>query len=292
MQSASVAPARLKPWIKRSAITLCFLGVAWIATTLIVRFEIEKHVLTTKPNGPETPAKFGTPFVHAAIPSDARQLDASMVIAPSTCANSPVLLIYHGMGETISDWAKAQQFLYTQCISSIVFDPTGAGDSPRPARLAFTMGDSIAAYQFTTKHFAGRPVFLLGHSLGNAFLLDAAPHLSPAPAGIIEANGFASVRSIAGRGKSAAFHLFLDIMPSWWDNVQAVQRVHVPLMVIASDGDYAIPIDNGRAIFAAAPQPKRFVQLHGFGHNAMYKNPTLDWWAEPLAFLRGAQFAP
>jgi len=289
MQSDTAAPARRNAWTKIIVSTLLILGIAWLTSALIVRHEIEKHVLTTKPNGPETPAKYGAPFVHASIPSGPRQLDASIVIAPSTCVSSAVLLIYHGMGETLSDWSRAQQFLYTQCVSSVVFDPTGAGDSPRPARIAFTMQDSIAAYQFTTQRFPGKPIFLLGHSLGNAFVLDAAPHLSPAPAGIIEANGFASIRSIAGRGKSAAFHLFLDIMPLWWDNVQAVQQVHVPILVIASDGDHAIPIDNGRAIFAAAPQPKRFVQLHGFAHNALYKNPSLDWWAAPLAFVFNAR---
>ena len=292
MKSGMTAPTRRNAWTKIIVITLLVLGLAWLTSALIVRYEIEKHVLTTKPNGPETPAKYGAPFVHTSIPSGPRQLDASIVIAPTTCTSSPVLLIYHGLGETLSDWSRAQQFLYTQCVSSVVFDPTGAGNSPRPARLTFTIPDSIAAYQFTTQRFPGKPIFLLGHSLGNAFVLAAAPQLSPAPAGIIEANGFASIRSVAGRGKSAAFHLFLDVMPRWWDNVQAVQQIHVPIMVIASDGDHAIPIDNGQAIFAAAPQPKRFVQLHGFGHNALYKNPSLDWWAEPLAFLRNAHLAP
>jgi alpha-beta hydrolase superfamily lysophospholipase len=251
-----------------------------------MRHQIELHVLTTGPNGPDTPATFGAPFDHTSIPRGPRQLDASVVTAPTSCTNAPILLIYHGMGETLSDWARAQQFLYTQCVSSVVFDPTGAGNSPRPARIRFTLQDAVAAYQFTTKLFAGRPVYVLGHSLGNAFLLAAVPHFSPSPAGVIEANGFSALRSVAGHGKSTAFRLFLAVMPTWWDNVSAVKHVHVPLLVLASDGDRVMPVENGLAIFAAADQPRHFVLLHGFGHNALYQHPALDWWAQPLAFLR------
>ncbi len=282
----STGSAAGKRWGKACAGALLILGMVWCGAALTMRHEIEEHVLTTGPNGPETPATFGAPFEHESIPSGPRQLDSSVVTAPSSCADSPILLIFHGMGETLSDWAKAQQFLYTQCVSSVVFDPTGAGNSSRPARIGSTMEDALAAYQFTTEHFAGRRIYVLGHSLGNAFLLAAVPHFSPSPAGVIEANGFSSLRSVAGHGKSAAFQLFLNIMPVWWNNVKAVQDVHVPLLVVVSDGDHVMPIDNGRAIFAAANSPKRLVLLHGFGHNALYQNPTANWWAQPLAFLQ------
>jgi hypothetical protein len=57
------------------------------------------------------------------------------------------------MQETISDWPKAQEFLYRHCVSSVVFDPSGSGDSPRPAKIEFFRQDSVAAYDFTVTQF-------------------------------------------------------------------------------------------------------------------------------------------
>src|SRR5580704_17726340 len=87
----------------------------------------EKEFLATAPNGHETPARLGIPFDRLKIASGDRQLDGFLVRAPSTCQPQTAVLIFHGVGETISQWVKAQQFLYEHCTSSIVFDYSGHG---------------------------------------------------------------------------------------------------------------------------------------------------------------------
>src|ERR1700761_8483700 len=70
----------------------------------MARHFMETRALTTGPNGPQTPADAGAPFERVAIPSGPRRLDSYVVTAPATCSSAPVILIYHGVQETISLW--------------------------------------------------------------------------------------------------------------------------------------------------------------------------------------------
>jgi len=54
---------------------------------------------------------------------------------------------------------------------------------------------------------------------------------------------------------------------------------------IHSDTDAVNPVSGAREIFAAAQQPKKLVILHGYEHNAVYSNPTEEWWGAVLAFM-------
>jgi len=224
-------------------------GVPFGASRL-ARHLMETRALTTGPNGPETPASVGVPFERAAISSGSRRLDSYVVTANGACENPPVVVIYHGVQETISEWVKAQRFLYDHCVSSVVFDCTGSGNSSRPARFEALGEDAIAVYEFTSSHFAGKRVYVLGHSMGNAPMLEAVPHFSSLPAGVIVANAFASLRSIAGTRKNSLYRVLAYTMPDWWDNVKSVQQIQVPLLVVHSDTDRVNPVDEGRRIFA------------------------------------------
>lgn len=261
------------------------LGLLFGAGRLAARHLMEKLALTTGPNGPETPAAFGVPFERIEIPSGPRRLDSYVVMASSSCTDAPVLLIYHGVQETISDWVKAQKFLYDHCISSVIFDPTGSGNSSRPARIEAIGEDSIAAYVFTIRRFPGRRVYVLGHSMGNGPMLEAVPHFSSPPAGVIVANAFASLHSQGAIQRHLLYRLLAYTIPDWWDNVNAVQKIHVPLLVIHSDTDHVNPVSGGRSIYAAAQQPKTLTILHGYNHNALYQQPSETWWSSVLAFV-------
>ena len=294
---STARPSHKRRWIAVSISTLLLvLFLGWEGFSHKVLEVVEKQTLTTGPNGPQTPATFGTPYKHVSIWSDRREpqvtarvwkLDANLVTAPASCGpDAPAVLLFHGAGETISDWANAQHYLYIHCVSSLVFDPTGSGNSPRPANIDDINADAQHAYTYFAQRFAGHRLYVLAHSLGNAFMLPAAAQFNPAPLGLIEANGFASLHSIAGEGKSRPYRMLIDTTPDWLDNVKAVRNIHTPILVIVSDTDNRVPMHNGLSIFAAAPEPKQLVTLHGFGHNDLYKNPTDAWWSAALAFMK------
>ena len=245
---------------------------------------LAKRILTTGPNGPETPASVGVPYERVAIPSGARSLDSYLVTAPANCADPPVLVIYHGVQETISLWVRAQQYLYAHCMTSLVFDYTGSGDSSRPASLRAVNEDGVAAYAFARSRFPENRVYVFGHSMGNGIMLDAIAHFSSRPTGVIVANAFASLRAFAGRA-GWVYGILARLIPDWWDNVKSVAAVHTPLLVVASDADRVNPAADGEKIFAAALEPKKFVLLHGFKHNAPYQTADAAWWGATLEFV-------
>lgn len=254
---------------------------------------METLALTSGPNGQETPASEGVPFERRLIPSGSRRLDSYVVTAESGCLDPPVLLIYHGVRETISEWVKAQRFLYNHCVSSVIYDPTGSGNSSRPARFEYVAEDAIAAYDFTATHFPGRHLYLLGHSMGNGPMLEAVPHLSPQPAGVIVASAFASLRSQPRTQGNLLYRVLAYTIPDWWNNVKAVAAIHVPILIVHSDVDRVNPTAGGLQIFAAANQPKTLALLHGYKHNALYQEPVEEWWSPTLAFVRApSRFPP
>jgi uncharacterized protein len=246
----------------------------------------EKEFLATAPNGPETPASLGIPFDRLKIASGDRQLDGFLVRAPSTCQPQTAVLIFHGVGETISQWVKAQQFLYEHCTSSIVFDYSGHGDSTKPGTFRNLREDAVAAYGAFAVQFVGygrRCVF--GFSMGNGPMLESIANFRPQPSCVIVAAAFSSLRDAGARRGSPKFVLYL--IPDIWDNVEAVSRNHAPLLVVHSDTDRVNPVSMSQRIFDAAPEPKEMVVLHGFQHNAPYMNPIEEWWKPVLRFMKG-----
>jgi hypothetical protein len=55
----------------------------------------------------ETPASIGVSFERTAIHSGSRHLDGYLVIA-TACHDAPILLVYHGVQETISQWLSGR----------------------------------------------------------------------------------------------------------------------------------------------------------------------------------------
>jgi len=277
-------------------------GVAVLLLLLIlaVRGPVVHHFegkfLTTGPNGPETPRTVGVPYERVAIPSSGRMLDAYLVKASPTCDPNVALLMFHGVQETISEWVKAQRFLYDHCVSSLVFDYSGHGDSSRPGSIANLNDDAVAAYSYFVSRFGSQTrLCVLGHSMGNAALLESLSSFQPAPSCVVVGSAFSSLRDMGAHGPHSLrgfLRVLLYIMPDDWDNVKNVAHNHVPLLVVHSDTDSVNPIEMGKQVFEAAPPPKRMVVLHGFKHNALYQRPDEAWWTPVLNFVKGEPTKP
>jgi alpha-beta hydrolase superfamily lysophospholipase len=246
---------------------------------------LERAMISTGPNGPETPATVGLAYEHVKIPSGRRLLDAYLVEASSTCRSRAALLVFHGVGETISQWVNVQRVLHDRCISSLVFDYSGNGDSSPPGTVANLREDAIAAYgRFEAQFAASSRLCILGFSMGNAVLLDAYTEFHPAPECIIVGSAFSSAREGAAHAWGIP-RWMVHALPDQWDNVRAVSRSHSPLLVLHSDADQANPLWMGERIYQAAPQPKRLVILHGLPHNAAYRGPIEQWWEPAITFV-------
>jgi alpha-beta hydrolase superfamily lysophospholipase len=272
--------------VKRSTVLWLALGalILVVAGAAVGLNVYSAQLLATGPNGPETPASAGVPFERVSIPSHGRSLDGYLVRAPGDCKDPPAVLIYHGFNETISYWVQAQALLWRHCVSSLVFDPSGDGDSTRPAGVWTLTQDAPSAWAFARRHFAGPTrLYVMGHSLGDAVMLQAEPGLDPQPAGVIVADSFASLKDfLARRGTSP---LLVGLMPDLWDNVRAMQKVRAPLLMVQSDADTLTPMDGAERVYAAAHSPKHFAVVHGFKHNGSRRRTSETWWDPVLAIV-------
>ena len=271
---------------RNSAIAIAaFVALAFALYPLLFD-RLERAMISTGPNGPETPATVGLAYAHLKIPSGRRLLDAYLVEAAANCRPRSALLIFHGVGETVSQWVNVQRFLYDHCISSVVFDYSGNGDSSPPGTVRNLHQDAIAAYtQFHARFSATSRVCALGFSMGNAVLLDAYTEFHPSPSCMIVGGAFSSARD-------SAVHVWgipgwmAHLLPDQWNNLAAISRSHPPLLVVHSDTDRANPLWMGEHIYQAAPQPKRLVILHGLRHNAAYSGRIDQWWAPVVTFMQ------
>jgi fermentation-respiration switch protein FrsA (DUF1100 family) len=201
------------------------------------------------------------------------------------------MLIFHGVGETISQWVNVQRLLHDHCISSVVFDYSGSGDSSPPGTVTNLHEDAIGAYTLFQARFGGNSrLCVLGFSMGNAVLLDAYTEFHPAPAYLIIGSAFSSARAGAVHAWGIP-EWMAHALPDQWNNVAAISRSHPPLLVLHSDADQANPLWMGERIYQAAPQPKRLVILHDLGHNAAYRGAIEQWWAPAITFIEEGETA-
>jgi alpha-beta hydrolase superfamily lysophospholipase len=249
----------------------------------IVLHLAEPHFLKTGPNGPETPQTFGAPYDHVSIASDSRTLDGYVVRAPGECTTHSAVLIFHGVMETISEWGAAQAFLREHCVSSLVFDYTGHGNSSPGGTVRAVNRDALAAYRFFSAAFGSdERLCVLGHSMGNGPMLEELPAFMPAPSCVVVASPLSSLRDW---GVAHVSRLMAYMIPDVWNSVANIARSAVPVLIIQSRSDTVNPIEMGHRVFAAAHEPKRMIELDGFKHNAIYKTPSLEWWSPVLAFI-------
>ena len=281
------APARRvadwKTWLAGSvaALSLAFIGTRAIGFRLF-----ERGGLVTPPNGPETPATFGAPFTRLTVASGDRKLDAIAVEAAS--AGAPVLVLAHGTAEAVSFWADAQALWRAEGIASFVFDYSGFGSSTGRATAAHCEEDVVAAYAAARAYFGrDRRYVLVGYSLGTGPWLETLPSLEPQPAALALVAGYSSARAGAAaflKAPTWATH----IMPDVWNNVRAVARARVPVLVVHSDGDQLFPMAMAESVAVAAGPRARLVRLQGFAHPDGHRTPTEPYWRSVIDLVRGA----
>jgi hypothetical protein len=118
----------------------------------------------------------------------------------------------------------------------------------------------------------GKPIFLLGQSLGGALAIPLAAEWQqrnekPPLDGVILDGTFAGFRAIA-RDKLASFWLTWPLqaplswtIPNDYEGTDYIGRISpTPLLVIHSVRDSIIPFANGESLYQVAKQPKQFLQ--------------------------------
>lgn len=208
----------------------------------------------------------------------------------STTRPAAATVVYaHGNGGNVSycDWVGAQ--LAARGFDVLLFDYRGYGRSegdPEGERGLYA--DADAAYDFLTRERgvpSGR-VVLYGQSLGTAAVADVASRRECG--GLVLESGLSSAGDMAGAIMPWLPRFVRGLTKNKLDTVSKLPRVGCPVLVVHGDRDQLIPVEQGRKLFDAAPEPKRLKIIKGAGHNDL-SIVGGDKYIDALAeFIRGS----
>lgn len=182
----------------------------------------------------------------------------------SSAAPRRVLLFCHGNAGNISHRLDSLKIFHDLGLSVLLFDYRGFGRSQgKPSEVGtYLDADAVWEHLVTARGFAPGEIIVFGRSLGGA----VASHVAAGrdAAALILESTFTSLPDLG-----AKFFPYLPVRllaRHRYDNMEHLQRVRCPVLVVHSPQDELIPFTHGRALYAAAPEPKTFLEITG-GHN-------------------------
>ena len=195
--------------------------------------------------------------------------------------------------------------LVARDIAVLRFDFTGIGSSEGEfanTNFSSNVGDLMAAADYLRRNH-GPPSLLIGHSLGGAAVLAAAPHVpdatavvtigAPASAAHVAHTFAANLSDIVEKGTAEVtlagrtFTItkqFLDDLTGQ-NFLYELRRMRKALLVCHAPHDEYVRIENASAIFTAARHPKSFLSLDTADHllraraDGIYVADVIATWA-------------
>ncbi len=180
------------------------------------------------------------------------------------------LVWFHGNAGNISHRIDNIKRLHDKvAVNIFIFDYRGYGRSAGIASEEGTYLDGEAALDLVRKELAAEPgkTVLFGRSLGAAIAAEMANRY--AVQALILESPFISIPEMA-----RVVLPFLPIGPllqTRYDTRAKIQSVTVPVLVLHGDRDEVVPFAQGKKVFDAAPEPKKFFKIVGAGHNDTYE---------------------
>ena len=228
-----------------------------------------EHSLVFQPSRPivATPENLGLAYEDVFLTTnDGTQINGWFI--PSTGAKRTILW-FHGNAGNISHRVDNIRKLHDRIPAHIfIIDYRGYGRSHGSVSEDGTYEDARAALAYLESRPDVDPkgLIVFGRSLGAAVAVELA--MRQHPRALILESPFTSIKAMA-----KTILPFIPIGPFLgirYDNLEKIQNIRVPLLILHGDRDTVVPYDQGHELFTAAPEPKSFYTITGAGHNDTY----------------------
>lgn len=235
-----------------------------------------------------TPARMGMKYDALRIPvgsgADGGELDAWWV--PGEQADAPTLVYFHGNYRNIGNNLEHTQRLHNLGYNVLLADYRGYGKSSggKPSeRKVFE--DAETVWQYLIKQRGSQPgkTFIYGHSLGGAIAIDLAVH-HPEAAGLITESTFTSMQAMGE--KDYGFLPIGYLLNQRFTSLQKVPALKIPVLFIHGTWDKKVPVEMGKQLYAAAPEPRKLVLIEGGEHNNSAAIGWVEYRDAVTAFVR------
>ena len=197
----------------------------------------------------------------------------------------PTLVYLHGNGGHIGHRGGRVRPYLDAGFGVLLVEYRGYGGNPGTPDEAGLYEDGRAALAFLRqKRVPPRDTVLFGESLGTVvatqLAVDLAEAGTPARALVLEAPPSSIL-------DAAAYHYpYVPVrwlMKDCFETIERIGQVKTPLLIVHGERDTVVPVEQGRALFAAAAEPKRATWLADAGHEDLVEHGLPDL---VIAFLR------
>lgn len=238
-----------------------------------------------------TPAALGLPYEDVSFPST----DGTMLhgwFLPARGKAKATIVFMHGNAENISTHFGAVYWLPAHGFNVFVWDYRGFGHSEGQPDIEGVHRDARAALQYVI----GRPdvdpgkIVLFGQSIGAAIALHTAATTSHPLLAVVAESAFSRYSAIM-REKMAAslitwpFQWTTVFLTRGYDPLDAVRRIHIPLLLIHGDHDRVVPLHHAQELYDNANPPKQLWIIESGGHIGAFTPEHQAYRKRLVAFL-------
>jgi len=261
-----------------------FLRTALVAAVLvylallIAIYLLQSHLLYHPARTQLSPAEVGLSGVE--VVNLATQPDEKLIawFSPAQ-GDKPTILFLHGNAGDIA--GRSERFAYYQEAGyGVMFlSYRGYGASTGSPTEPGLISDANAAYDWLIKqNIPASKIMLVGESLGTGVAVQLAAN-----------------RPVAAMALEAPFTSTADVarLTYWWlpvgllmkdqfKSIDYLKDVHIPLLIMHGTDDRLIPVEMGKALYAAANEPKEFVPIANGTHGSIFSESA---WQREIDFF-------
>jgi len=198
----------------------------------------------------------------------------------------PTVLYFHGNAGNLASRSERVRKYTARGFGIFMPSYRGySGSTGSPTERA-NVADAKLAYDALRKDgIAPEDIILYGESLGSGVAVQVAGE-RPVGGVVLDAP-YTSIVDVA-----AGAYPFLPVRPFLFDRYETVRHlreVKAPLLIVHGEDDEVIPVEMGRAVYAAANGPKEIVTFPGAGHSDHHLHGSTEEifrWIEELGRRR------
>jgi fermentation-respiration switch protein FrsA (DUF1100 family) len=258
---------------------LICVAAMYAAFVLFLYIKQRSFIYFPDPRMPERSA-YGAEDMLVVTVAPAHGAPVSGWFRPPAEPGKPVLLLFHGNGGNLAMRAGMMRAFMDMGYGTLLAGYSGYGGNPgQPSETAFY--DDARAYVgwLQKEGFSPDKIVLYGESLGTGVAVEMAKEYPGVRALILQS----PYRSLLAVGRRRFFFVPVGLlMKDRYDSISKIKDIHVPLLILHGERDGIVPFSEGKALFAAANQPKWFDAFPEAGHNDLYAHGAA---AKILSFL-------